>query len=57
MRKMRIRKRSILLWMIALVFIASVGASFYFFHVAQVREDKSFINNKPRPKDSSLYAY
>ncbi|WP_074482851.1 alpha/beta hydrolase [Streptococcus equinus] len=57
MRKMRIRKRSILLWLIALVFVASVGASFYFFHVAQIREDKSFINNEPRPKDNSLYGY
>ena len=57
MRKIRIRKRRILLGIIALLFVVSVGASFYFFHVAQIREEKSFINNNGRSKDNSLYAY
>lgn len=57
MRKIRIRKRRVLLGIIALLFVVSVGASFYFFHVAQIREEKSFINNNGRSKDNSLYAY
>lgn len=38
-----------------LLFIASIGASFYFFNVAQVRGDKAFIDHKPTPKSSPLY--
>lgn len=38
-----------------LVTLASVGASFYFFHVAQVRDEKTFINNKKRSTDNPLY--
>ena len=60
MRKMRIRKirkRIVLLWIVALLFVTSIGASFYFFHVAQVREEKSFINHKARSKDNALYGY
>ena len=57
MRKIRIRKHRVLLGIIALLFVVSVGASFYFFHVAQIREEKSFINNNGRSKDNSLYAY
>ena len=57
MRKIRIRKRRVLLGIIALLLVVSVGASFYFFHVAQIREEKSFINNNGRSKDNSLYAY
>lgn len=60
MRKMRIRKirkRIVLLWIVALLFVTSIGASFYFFHVAQVREEKSFINHKARSRDNALYAY
>ena len=57
MRKIRIRKRRVLLGIIALLFVVSVGASFYFFHVAQIREEKSFINNNGRSKDNPLYAY
>lgn len=57
MRKLRIRKRRVLLGIIALLFVVSVGASFYFFHVAQIREEKSFINNNGRSKDNPLYAY
>lgn len=34
----------------------SVGASFYFFHVAQIREEKSFISNEKRTKENPLYA-
>ncbi|MFZ4460590.1 alpha/beta hydrolase, partial [Enterococcus gallinarum] len=51
------RKRRVLLGIIALLFVVSVGASFYFFHVAQIREEKSFINNNGRSKDNPLYAY
>lgn len=57
MRKIRIRKRRVLLGIIALLFVVSVGTSFYFFHVAQIREEKSFINNNGRSKDNPLYAY
>ena len=57
MRKIRIRKRRVLLGIIALLFVVSVGASFYFFHVAQIREEKSFINNNGRSKDNPLYTY
>lgn len=41
--------------LLLLLTLASVGASFYFFHVAQVREEKSFINNKKRTPDNPLY--
>ena len=57
MRNLRIRKGRVVLWGVLLVFAASVGASFYFFHVAQIREEKSFINNNGRPKDNPLYQY
>lgn len=40
--------------MIALV-ILSVGASFYFFHVAQVRGDKAFLDESATPKTSPIY--
>lgn len=57
MRKIRIRKHRVLLGIIALLFVVSVGASFYFFHVAQIREEKSFINNNGRSKGNPIYAY
>lgn len=57
MRNLRIRKSRVVLWGVLLVFAASVGASFYFFHVAQIREEKSFINNNGRSKDNPLYPY
>lgn len=57
MRNLRIRKSRVVLWGVLLVFAASVGASFYFFHVAQIREEKSFINNNGRSKDNPLYQY
>lgn len=57
MRKIRIRKHCVLLGIIALLFVVSVGASFYFFHVAQIREEKSFINNNGRSKGTPIYAY
>lgn len=41
--------------LLLLLTLASVGASFYFFHVAQVREEKSFINNKKRTPGTPLY--
>ncbi|HEL0380667.1 TPA: alpha/beta hydrolase [Streptococcus equi subsp. zooepidemicus] len=41
--------------LLLLLTLASVGASFYFFHVAQVREEKSFINNKKRTPGNPLY--
>lgn len=40
-----------------ILFALSVGASFYFFHVAQVRAEKSFINNKPTANSDPLYDY
>ncbi|WP_159560618.1 alpha/beta hydrolase [Streptococcus halichoeri] len=36
--------------------LVSVGASFYFFHVAQVRAEKSFIDNGKRKPSDPLYA-
>lgn len=57
MRKIRIRKHRVLLGIIAILFVVSVGASFYFFHVAQIREEKSFINNNGRSKGTPIYAY
>lgn len=51
---MKILLKAILYVVIVLV-IGSVGASFYFFHVAQVRGNKSFINVKGTPKSSPLY--
>ncbi|MFZ2484244.1 MAG: alpha/beta hydrolase [Streptococcus parauberis] len=41
--------------LLVLATLISVGASFYFFHVAQVREDKSFINDGPRSKLNPLH--
>lgn len=38
-----------------LLSLASIGASFYFFRVAQVREEKPFINNKKRGPKNPLY--
>lgn len=43
--------------LLAFIVVLSIGASFYFFHVAQVRSEKDFINNGPRPTQSSLYHY
>ncbi|MGT2888635.1 alpha/beta hydrolase [Streptococcus didelphis] len=54
MKIVRISKYLLILLVVS--FIASVGASFYFFHVAQVREEKSFIKNGPRSKEDPLYA-
>ncbi len=41
--------------LLVLATLISVGASFYFFHVAQVREDKSFINDGPRSELNPLH--
>lgn len=43
--------------LLMLLFVLSLGASFYFFHVAQVRSEKSFLNNKPTAKTDPLYEY
>lgn len=43
--------------LLTLLFILSIGASFYFFHVAQVKSEKSFLNNKPTAKTDPLYEY
>lgn len=40
---------------VAFLAIVSIGASFYFFHVAQVRGDKSFISHAATPKSSPVY--
>lgn len=53
----KIRKLSLLVWILLIIFLVSVGASFYFFHVAQIREEKSFINNSERSKNNPLYTY
>ncbi len=55
MKKIRLSK--VLKWVFLIVFAISVVASFYFFHVAQVREEKSFINNSQLKQDSPLYSY
>lgn len=40
-----------------LAVLGSVAASFYFFDVAQVRGEKSFVSSDETPVDSPLYAY
>lgn len=40
-----------------LVLLLSVGASVYFFQVAQVRGEKSFVASNDTPKSSPLYPY
>lgn len=40
-----------------LALVLSVGASFYFFRVAQVRGEKSFVASSDTPADSPLYPY
>lgn len=40
-----------------LLLLISTGASFYFFHVAQVRGEKSFVSSNNTPKSSPLYPY
>ncbi len=53
MKTIRIAKYLGILFL--LITLISVGASFYFFHVAQIREEKSFINNKKRSTNNPLY--
>lgn len=43
--------------LIGLLVCASVGASIYFFQVAQVRGEKSFVSSNDTPKSSPLYPY
>lgn len=53
---MKIVRISKYLLIIALMLtLTSVAASFYFFHVAQIREEKSFINTKKRTPEDPLY--
>ncbi|MGI1740046.1 alpha/beta hydrolase [Streptococcus uberis] len=53
MKIVRLSKYLMLLFLV--LSVISVGASFYFFHVAQIREEKSFINTKKRGKEDPLY--
>ena len=46
-----------LLWIVGVLFILSIGISFYFFHVAQVRGEKSFIDASTQSKDDPLYQF
>ncbi|HGD6706990.1 TPA: alpha/beta hydrolase [Streptococcus agalactiae] len=55
MKKIRLSK--FIKMIVVILFLISVAASFYFFHVAQVRDDKSFISNGQRKPGNSLYAY
>lgn len=55
MKKIRLSK--LMPFLILIAFLISLGASFYFFHVAQIREEKSFINSSARKKDNPLYVY
>ena len=55
MKKIRLSK--LIPFLILIAFLISLGASFYFFRVAQIREDKSFINSSARKKDNPLYVY
>lgn len=43
------------LFFIVILVVVSIGASFYFFKVAQVRGPKSFINESSTPKSSPIY--
>ncbi len=45
----------VILCLLIVLVIGSVGASFYFFNVAQVRGKKSFITVKETPQSSPLY--
>ncbi|AGM98204.1 alpha/beta hydrolase [Streptococcus iniae] len=50
-----IRLSKYLALIVAILVTISIAASFYFFHVAQVREKKSFINSSSLTAKSSLY--
>ena len=45
----------VILCLLIVLVIGSVGASFYFFNVAQVRGKESFITVKETPQSSPLY--
>lgn len=49
------KKRKILIALLTFLLLAFVGASGYFFYVAQVRSEKAFINHKARTPDNTLY--
>lgn len=53
MKKIRLSK--LITGIILTFFAISLGVSYYFFHVAQVREEKSFINHRPKTRANPLY--
>lgn len=53
MKKIRLSK--FITGIILTFFAISLGVSYYFFHVAQVREEKSFINHRPKTRANPLY--
>ena len=53
----KLRKRRLAAIIIGILFLGTVLASFYFFHVAQVRGEKSFVGSGGIAKTSPLYAY
>ncbi|MFS1663281.1 alpha/beta hydrolase [Streptococcus sp. zg-JUN1979] len=53
----KIRKCRIIALIAGLIFLGTVLASFYFFHVAQVRGEKSFVGEGEVSKSSALYPY
>ncbi|MCR8966943.1 alpha/beta hydrolase [Streptococcus zalophi] len=55
MKKLTLSK--IIIIFIGLISMLSLAATFYFFNEAQVRAEKSFINNKPTPETDPLYVY
>ncbi|MGT2771914.1 alpha/beta hydrolase [Streptococcus marimammalium] len=55
MKKITLSK--IIIIVIGTLSTISLAVTFYFFNEAQVRAEKSFINNKPTPKTDPLYAY
>ncbi|MCU9533129.1 alpha/beta hydrolase [Streptococcus sp. CSL10205-OR2] len=55
MKKLTLSK--IIIIVIGILSMISLAATFYFFNEAQVRAEKTFINNKPTPETDPLYAY
>lgn len=53
MKKIRLSK--LITGIILTFFAISLGVSYYFFYVAQVREEKSFINHRPKTRANPLY--
>lgn len=55
MKKLNLTK--VVTYLVLAIFFVSIGASFYFFHVAQVRSHKSFISSAKIAKTDPLYDY